>query len=87
MAGPPRCPAGHAMPGRRARPCPACRREQVISQVTAVDPSLSTQDVAAAVDAVATHPAVWRVLAAALGSDPDALARGAPPRWGGWSPS
>ena len=41
MAGPPRCPAGHAMPGRRARLCPACRREQVISQVTAVDPSLS----------------------------------------------
>ena len=82
MAGTPRCPAGHPMPGSRARPCPACRRERVISRVTAVDPALSTQDVAAAVDAVATHHAVGRSLAAALESDPDALARGAPPAVG-----
>jgi hypothetical protein len=87
MTGPPRCPAGHPMPGSRARPCPACRRERVISRVTAVDPALPAQDVAAAVDAVATHHAVWRSLAAALESDPEALARGAPPAVGGWSPS
>ena len=50
--------------------------------MTAVDPALSTQDVAAAVDAVATHHAVWRSLAAALESDSDALAQGAPPAVG-----
>jgi len=82
VAATPCCAAGHAMPARRARPCSACRREQVISRVAAVDPSLSTQDVAAAVDAVATHHRVWRGLAAALESDPDALARGAPPAVG-----
>jgi hypothetical protein len=82
VAGTPRCPAGHALPGRRARFCPACRREQIIARVLVVDPSLSTQDVAAAVDAVATHHAMWRTLAAALESDPHALARGAPPAVG-----
>jgi len=72
------CPAGHPMPARAGRICPACRRDRVIAQVRAVEVSLSEQDVVAAVDAVATHHAVWRSLAAALASDPDALARGAP---------
>jgi hypothetical protein len=67
------------MPAQPGRICPACRRDQVIAQVRAVETSLSEQDVVAALDAVATHHAVWRSLAAALASDPDALARGAPP--------
>jgi hypothetical protein len=73
------CPAGHPMPARGGRICPACRRDQVIERVAVLETSLSAQDVVAAVDAVATSHAVWRSLAAALTSDPDALARGAPP--------
>ncbi|MGH4012094.1 MAG: hypothetical protein ACRDTH_28710 [Pseudonocardiaceae bacterium] len=73
------CPARHPIPTRGGRICPACRRDQVIAQVRAVETSLSEQDVVAAVDAVATSHAVWRSLAAALASDPDVLARGAPP--------
>lgn len=73
------CPAGHPMPAPAGRICPACRRDQVIAQVRAVETSLSEQDVVAALDAVATHHAVWRSLAAALTSDPNALAQGAPP--------
>lgn len=76
------CPGGHPIPTRGGRICPVCRRDQVISQVAATETSLSKQDVAAAVDAVATHHAVWRSLAAALESDPDALARCAPPAIG-----
>lgn len=70
------------MPAGPGRICSACRRELVIARVMAVETSLSTQDVAAAVDAVATNHAVWRSLAAALESDPDALTRGAPPAVG-----
>ena len=44
-----------------------------------VDPSLPRPVVTAAVDAVATHPAVLRDLAAAFRADPLALATGAPP--------
>jgi hypothetical protein len=73
------CSAGHPLPAQAGRICLACRREQVIARVRAVETSLSEQDVVAAVDAVATHHAVWRSLAAALASDPNALARGAPP--------
>ncbi|MGH3846661.1 MAG: hypothetical protein ACRDS0_35365, partial [Pseudonocardiaceae bacterium] len=79
MPGPPRCPAGHAMPGGQGRICPACRRDHVISQVTTVERSLPGAEVAAAVAAVATNPAVWRSLATALQANPDALTVGAPP--------
>jgi hypothetical protein len=82
MAGTCRCPAGHAMPAGPDRICPVCRRDRVITEVRKVETSLSTQDVVAAVDAVATNHAVWRSLAAALESDPDALAHGAPPAVG-----
>ncbi len=44
--------------------------------------SLSGAEVAAAVAAVATNPAVWRSLATALKVDPDALTVGAPPAIG-----
>ena len=76
------CRAGHPMPSDPGRICPTCRREQVIARVAAIETSLSAQDVAAAVDAVATHHAVWRSLATALASDPDALSRAAPPAVG-----
>ncbi|MGH3857498.1 MAG: hypothetical protein ACRDR6_29230 [Pseudonocardiaceae bacterium] len=82
MPGPPRCPAGHAMPGGRGRICTVCRRDHVISQVRAVEMSLSGAEVAAEVAAVATNPAVWRSLATALKADPDALTVGAPPAIG-----
>jgi hypothetical protein len=73
-----RAPDAH----RPGRICSACRRDQVITQVAAAETSLSKQDIVAAVDAVATNPAVWRSLATALESDPDALAHGAPPTIG-----
>jgi hypothetical protein len=76
------CLAGHRMPGGAGRICSACRRDQVIAHVRAAETSLSTEDVAAAVEAVATHHAVWRSLAAALTSDPQALTTGAPPAVG-----
>jgi hypothetical protein len=82
VAGTPRCPAGHAMPGGRERICSVCRRDHVISQITAIETSLSAADIAAAVAAVATNPAVWRSLATALEADPDALTVGAPPAIG-----
>ncbi len=72
------------MPGGAGRICPACRADQVIDRVAAVETSLSKQDVAAAVAAVAVaaNHAVWRSLAAALESDPQALTKGAPPAVG-----
>lgn len=70
------------MPAGADRICSICRREQVIARVAAAEPSLSTQKVAAAVHTVATHHAVWRSLAAAFESDPDALTRGTPPAVG-----
>jgi hypothetical protein len=76
------CLAGHQMPGGAGRICPACRSDRVIDRVAAVETSLSTQDVAAAVETVAAHHAVWRSLAAALESDPQALTTGAPPAVG-----
>jgi hypothetical protein len=69
--------ASHARPA--GTDLPGLPRDQVIAQVRAVESSLSEQDVVAALEAVATHHAVWRSLATALASDPDALARGAPP--------
>ncbi len=79
------CPAGHPRSAQAGRICPACRRVYVVDRIAVLETSLSKQDVAASVDAVATHHAAWRSLAC----DPDALARGgAPRRWsGGWSPS
>lgn len=82
MAGALGCSAGHALPGGAGRICPACRRDQVIARVAAVETSLSTEDITAAVDVVATHHAVLRSLAAVLESDPDALTKGAPPTVG-----
>lgn len=82
MTGTSGCPAGHAMPAGPDRVCSACRREEIIARVAAVETSLSLPEVAAAVEAVATHHAVWRSLAAALEANPDALAQGAPPAVG-----
>lgn len=71
------------MPSGRGRVCAVCRRDEVIGlvlgQVAGIDPALSAAQVTAAVDAVATNPAIWRSLATALRAHPDALASGAPP--------
>jgi len=61
------------------RICPACRREQIIAQVTTAETSLPPGQAAAAVDAVAVSPGALRSLAHALADDPGALTRGAPP--------
>jgi hypothetical protein len=61
------------------RICPACRRQQIIAQVTAAETSLPAGQAAAAVDAVAASHGALRSLAHALADDPGALARGAPP--------
>ena len=74
-----RCPAGHQLPGPLRRPCAACRRDALIRHVIEADGSLSVSEAAAAVDAVATSPAVLRELAAALAADPGMLRHGAPP--------
>jgi hypothetical protein len=75
-----RCPAGHKLTSHGLRrPCAACRRGALIRFVIAAGGSLSASEAAAAVDAVATSPAVLRELAAALAADPDMLANGAPP--------
>ncbi|NDL57850.1 hypothetical protein [Phytoactinopolyspora mesophila] len=73
------CAAGHQMPAGPDRVCFTCRRDEVIACARAVETSLSGDDVAAAVDTVATNPAVWRFLAEAFARDPDALAHAAPP--------
>jgi hypothetical protein len=57
----------------------ADRRQLILDAVAAADPTLPAKSVAAAVDAVLTHPAVARELAAALAADPAALTCGAPP--------
>jgi hypothetical protein len=74
-----RCPAGHQLAGPPRRPCAACRRDALIQRVIEADGSLPASEAAAAVDAVATSPAVLRELAAALAADPDMLRHGAPP--------
>jgi hypothetical protein len=75
-----RCPAGHRLAGPPpAAGCPICRADRVVELVAAVETSLSRPVIAAAVQAVATSPQRLRSLAAALGADPAALARGAPP--------
>jgi len=79
------CPAGHqAGPGKPSAHCPGCRRDAVVARVTAADQSLTGEQVAAAVDAVAGHPAVLRSLAAALDGTQagEVLASGAPPAAG-----
>lgn len=55
------------------------RRAQILAAVAAADPSLPAARAVAALDAVATHPAVTRELAVALAADPSALSVGAPP--------
>ena len=57
----------------------ACRRDALIQYVITADGSLPASEIAAAVDAVATSPAVLRDLAAALTADRDMLRHGAPP--------
>jgi hypothetical protein len=75
-----RCPAGHELTSHGARrPCTACRRDELIRHVMMADKSLPAGEAAAAVDAVATTPAVLRELAAALTADPDMLRHAAPP--------
>jgi hypothetical protein len=75
-----RCPAGHELTSHGLRrPCAGCRRDALIQHVIAAEGSLPASQAAAAVDAVATGPAVLRELAAALATDPDMLAHGAPP--------
>jgi hypothetical protein len=79
------CPAGHQPgPGKPGRACPGCRRDAVVARVAAADLSLTSEQVAEAVDAVAGHPAVLRSLAVALagGKAGEALAGGAPPAAG-----
>ncbi|MGH4004103.1 MAG: hypothetical protein ACRDSO_08315 [Pseudonocardiaceae bacterium] len=55
------------------------RREQILAAVAAADPALPAARASAAVDAMLTHPAVTRELAAAMAADPAALTVGAPP--------
>jgi hypothetical protein len=74
-----RCPSGHELAGAGRSFCPACRRDEVISYVTARDRSLDKDAVAAAVDAVTATPAALRSLATALAADPQGLRWGAPP--------
>jgi len=74
------CPAGHQLTSHGLRrPCAACRRDALIQYVITAEGSLPASEIAAAVDAVATSPAVLRDLAAALAADRDMLRRGAPP--------
>ena len=82
MTGSRRCPAGHDLTAGHRRICPACRRDQVIAQVTAAGTSLPASEVSAAVDAVAASPAMLRSLAQALSADGRALTTGAPPAIG-----
>ena len=75
-----RCPAGHQLTSHGLRqPCAACRRDALIQHVLAAEGSLPASEAAAAVDTVATSPAVLRELTAALAADPDMLHHGAPP--------
>ena len=75
-----RCLAGHKLASHGLRrPCASCRRDALIRFVIAAEEALPAGEAAAAVDAVATSPAVLRELAAALAADPDMLAHGAPP--------
>ena len=74
------CPAGHQLTSHGLRrPCAACRRDALIQYVITAEGSLPASEIAAAVDAVATSPAVLRDLAAALAADRDMLRHGAPP--------
>jgi hypothetical protein len=75
-----RCPEGHELTSHGTRrPCAACRRNTLIRHVITAGGPLPASEAAAAVDAVATSPAVLRDLAAALAADPDMLRHGAPP--------
>ena len=79
MAGENGC-AAHPVAGRQAgRPCPVCRREQIIAVAAAAVPGMAPLAVRAAVNAVATSPQVVRDLAEALSVGPSALQLGAPP--------
>lgn len=73
-----RCGQGHALAGYGRR-CGVCRREQALAAVIAADPSLTVEQITAAVAVAVTSGAALRSLAAALADDPDALHVGAPP--------
>jgi hypothetical protein len=74
------CPAGHELTSHGLqRPCAACRRDALVRYVIAEEGSLPAGEASAAVDAVATSPAVLRELTAALAADPGMLRHGAPP--------
>lgn len=74
-----RCPAGHQV---AKHACSSCRREQVVTIVSAADRSLPRTVIEAAVDAVAPGGQALRQLALAMTADPGALAKGAPPAAG-----
>lgn len=78
-----RCPAGHKLTSHGLqRPCAGCRRDALIQYVITAGGPLPASEAAAAMDTVATSPAVLRELAAALAADPDMLRHGAPPAAG-----
>lgn len=72
-----RCSAGHELAPGVAR-CRACREEQIRHAVVTACPELPSEQIAEAVAATITSPAVARDLAAALSTGPEILAAGAP---------
>jgi len=78
-ATPVRCDAGHEGAHGGGRVCPRCRRDRVVALTATAEASLPVVEVAAAVDTVATSPAVLRSLAQALEGDAETLRHGAPP--------
>jgi hypothetical protein len=76
-----RCPAGHQLAAGAVAStvCGACRVEVIATAVRAACPELSVGQVAAAIEATITSPAVARDLAKAFKLGPDVLAGGAPP--------
>jgi hypothetical protein len=74
------CPSGHELAWPLgSRPCPRCRRDEVVAAVSAADPSLPAAVIEAAVNAVAPGGQALRQLADALAAGPGALRAGAPP--------
>lgn len=71
------CPAGHELgPGQAASRCAACRRDLVAARVAEADPSLSPEQIAAAIGATLVKPAVLRDLTAALADGPGPCGQG-----------
>lgn len=76
-----RCRQGHVL-ADDGRPCAICRRQHVVAAVAAADPSLTLQQVSAAVDTALPTGAALRSVTVALAADPEALHTGAPPAVG-----